>query len=267
MNMIVCIKQVLDPEAPPASFKVDDARNKVLQPPNVSLVVDPYSAFALEAALKIKDAQGGKITAITLGANLLRSVVKKSLSLGADELILLEDESFDGGDSWSTAYALAKAIEKIGDYNIIFCGREDAERNAGQVGSAVAEMLAVPSVTLAQKIDVTDGRAVVKRRTDDGYEVVEVSLPALITVSHEIGQLRYETIKGMMAAKKKEPVIWKPADIEADPTQIGAKGSHTRMLRLFQPVREGRCEFIGGATPEEQGVNLALKLKEQKIII
>ena len=109
MNMIVCIKQVLDPEAPPASFKVDDARNKVLQPPNVSLVVDPYSAFALEAALKVKDAQGGKITAITLGANLLRSVVKKSLSLGADELILLEDEAFDGGDSWSTAYALAKA--------------------------------------------------------------------------------------------------------------------------------------------------------------
>jgi electron transfer flavoprotein beta subunit len=267
MNMIVCIKQVLDPEAPPASFKVDGARNEVLQPPNVSLVVDPYSAFALEAALKIKDTQGGKITAITLGANLLRSVVKKSLSLGADELILLEDEAFDGGDSWSTAYALAKAIEKIGEYNLIFCGREDAEWNAGQVGSAVAEMLAVPSVTLAQKIDVNDGSAVVRRRTDDGYEVVEVSLPALITVSHEIGQVRYETIKGMMAAKKKEPLVWKPADLGVDPARIGAKGRHARMLRLFQPVREGRCEYVEGATPEEQGVNLALKLREEKIIM
>jgi len=266
MNLIVCIKQVLDPEAPPASFKIDAVTNKVVQPPNVSLVVDPYAEFALEAALQIKDTQGGKITVIALGANLLRSVVKKPLSMGADALILLEDGAFDGGDSWSTAYALAKAIEKIGDYDMIFCGREDADWNAGQVGSAIAERLALPSVTLAQKIDIVAGKAVIKRRTDDGYEVVEVSLPALITVSHEIGEPRYETIKGMMAAKKKEPLIWKPADIKADPSQIGATGSRSKMIKLFQPVREGRCEIVGGATPEEQGVNLALKLKEARVL-
>ncbi len=266
MKMIVCIRQVLDPEAPPASFKIDAATNKVVQPPSVSLVLDPYSEFALEAALQIKDAQGGNITAIALGKNLLRNVVKKPLSLGADELILLEDEAFDGGDSWSTAYALAKAIEKIGDYDIIFCGREDADWNAGQVGSAIAEILALPSITLAQKLDVTVDIVTVKRRTDDGYEVVEVSLPVLITVSNEIGEPRYQTIKGIMAAKKKEPVIWKPADIEADPSQIGATGRRTKILKLFQPVREGRCEIVGGATPEEEGVNLALKLREAKIL-
>ena len=266
MNMIVCIKQVLDPEAPPASFKIDAATNKVVQPPNASLVLDPYAEFAVEAALQIKDAQGGKITAIALGANLLRDVVKKPLSMGADELILLKDEAFDGGDSWSTAYALAKAIEKIGDYDIIFCGREDADWNAGQVGSAIAEILALPSVTLAQKLDVTDDKVTVKRRTDDGYEMVEVSLPVLITVSNEIGEPRYQTIKGIMAAKKKEPVIWKPADIEADPSQIGATGRRIKMLKLFQPIREGRCEIVGGATPEEEGVNLALKLREAKIL-
>lgn len=266
MKMIVCIKQVLDPEAPPASFKIDAAANKVVQPPNVSLVLDPYSEFAVEAALQIKDAHGGKVTAIALGTNLLRNVVKKPLCIGADELILLEDEAFERGDSWSTAYALAKAIEKIGDYDIIFCGREGADWNAGQVGSAIAEILELPSVTLAQKLDATDDKVTVKRKADDGYEVVEVSLPVLITVSNEIGEPRYQSLKGIMAAKKKEPVIWKPADIEADLSQIGAKGRRTKMLKLFQPVRENRCEIVGGETPEEEGVNLALKLREAKIL-
>ena len=266
MNMIVCIKQVIDPEAPPASFKIDAATNKVVQPPGVSQVVDPYAEYAVEAALQVKDAQGGKITAIALGTNLLRDVVKKPLSMGADELILLEDEAFDGGDSWSTAYALAMTIKKIGDYDIIFCGREAADWNAGQVGSAIAEILGLPSITLAQKIDITDGTATVKRRTDDGYEVVEVPLPALITISNEIGEPRYPTIKGIMAAKKIEPIIWKPADIGVDSSQVGATGRHTKMLKLFQPVREGKCEIVEGETPEEAGANLALKLREAKVL-
>ena len=266
MNMIVCIKQVIDPEAPPASFKIDAATNKVVQPPGVSLVVDPYAEYAVEAALQVKDAQGGKITAIALGTNLLRDVVKKPLSMGADELILLEDEAFDGGDSWSTACALAITIKKIGDYDIIFCGREASDWNAGQVGSGIAEILGLPSVTLAQKIDITDGKATVKRRTDDGYEVVEVPLPALITVSNEIGEPRYPTIKGIMAAKKIEPIIWKPADIGVDSSQVGATGRHTKMLKLFQPVREGKCEIVEGETPEEAGANLALKLREAKVL-
>jgi len=266
MDMIVCIKQVLDPEAPPSIFKIDSAANKIVEPPSVSFVVDPYAEFALEAALQIKDAHGGKVTAIAMGTNLLRDVVRKPLSLGADEVILLEDEAFEGGDSWSTAYALAKAIEKIGCYDLIFCGRESADWNAGQVGSAIAEILSIPSVTLAQKIDVTDNNLIVKKRTDYGYEVVEVSMPTLITVSHEIGEPRYQTIKGIMAAKRREFIIWKPADIGVEPSQIGAGGRHTKMLKLFQPVREGRCEIIEGASPEEGGVNLALRLREAKIL-
>ena len=266
MNMIVCIKQVLDPEAPPATFKIDAATNKVVQPPGVSMVVDPYAEYAVEAALQIKDAQGGKITAIGLGTNLLREVVKKPLSMGADELILLEDEAFGEGDSWSTAYALAMAIKKIGEYDIIFCGREAADWNAGQVGSGIAQILGLPSVTLAQKIEPSDGKAKVQRRTDDGYETVEVSLPALITVSNEVGEPRYPTIKGIMAAKKKEPVIWKPADIGVDTSQIGVAGRRTTMLKLFQPVREGKCEIIEGETPEEAAANLALKLREAKVL-
>jgi electron transfer flavoprotein beta subunit len=266
MNMIVCIKQVIDPEAPPASFKIEPSSNKVVPPQGVSPVIDPYAEYAVEAALKIKDAVGGKITAISLGTSQIRDIVKKPLAMGADELILLEDKAFDEGDSWSTAYALAMAIKKIGSYDIIFCGREASDWNAGQVGSGIAEILGLPSITLAKKIEVTDGKARVERMTDEGYEVVEVALPALITVSNEIGEPRYPTIKGIMAAKKKEPIIWKPADIGVEAAKIGAAGRRTKLLKLFQPVREGKCEIVGGESPEEAAANLALKLREAKIL-
>ena len=266
MNMIVCIKQVIDPEAPPSSFKIDPSANKVVPPQGVSPVIDPYAEYGVEAALKIKDAKGGKITAISLGTNQSRDIVKKPLAMGADELVLLEDEAFDGGDSYSTAYALAMAIKKIGEYDIIFCGREASDWNAGQVGSGIAEILGLPGVTLARKIDITDGKARVERVTDEGYEVIEVSLPCLITVSNEIGEPRYPTIKGIMAAKKKEPIIWKPADIGVEASKIGAAGRHTKLLKLFQPVRGGKCEIIEGESPEEAAANLALKLREDKVL-
>ena len=266
MNMIVCVKQVIDPEAPPASFKIDAASNKVASPPGVSSVISPFDENAVEAALRIKDAHGGKITVVSLGTNLLREVVKKPLSMGADELVLLEDEAFADGDSWSTAYALAMAIKKIGEFDLIFCGRQAADWDAGQVGSGIAEVLGLPSVTVARKVDIIDGKAKVEKVIADGYEIIEVSLPALITVSNELGEARYPTIKGIMAAKKIEPVIWKPADIDVEPASIGAEGRRARLLKLFQPVREGKCEVVEGESPEEAGANLALKLREAKIL-
>jgi electron transfer flavoprotein beta subunit len=265
MNIVVCVKQVIDPEAPPSSFKVDTATNKAEMrgaPP----VVDPYGEYAVEAALKIKDAQGGKITAMTMGINLLREVVKKPLSMGADELILLEDESYAGADSWATAYALAMAIKKLGEYNLILCGRESSDTNAGQTGSGIAEILGLPCVTLAKKIEIMDSTAKVERVTTDGYDVIELPLPAVITVSNEIGEPRYPTIKGIMAAKKIEPVIWKPTDIEVESSQIGAAGQRSKIQKLFQPVHEGECELASGETPEEAAENLALKLREAKIL-
>ena len=266
MNMIVCIKQVIDPEAPPASFKIDAASNTVVPPQGVSPVIDPYAEYGVEAALKIKDAQGGKVTALSLGTNQLRDIVKKPLAMGADELVLLEDEAFDGGDSWATAYALAMAIKKIGEYDIIFCGREASDWNAGQVGSGIAEILGLPSVTLVKKIEPADGKAKLERITDDGHEVVEVSLPCVVTVSNEIGEPRYPTIKGIMGAKKIEPIVWKPADVGVEASQIGTQGRRTKLQKLFQPVREGKCEIIEGEGPEEAAANLATKLREEKVL-
>ena len=266
MNMIVCVKQILDPEAPPSSFKIDLAANTLVPQTSIPSVLSPFDEQAVEAALKIKDAKGGKITVISLGINLLRDVVKKPLSLGADELILLEDPAFVGGDSWSTAYALAAAIKKVGQFDLIFCGRQAADWDSGQTGSCIAEILGVPQVTLAKKIEALDGKVKVEKVTADGYDVIEVPTPALITVSNELGEVRFATFKGTMASKKKEPIIWKPVDIGVDPAKIGAKGRRTKTVKLFQPVREGKCEIITGENEEEAAANLAKKLVEVKLI-
>ncbi len=265
MNIIVCVKQVIDPEAPPSSFRIDAASNQAEMrgaPP----VIDPYGEYAVEAALKIKEARGGKITILSLGRGLLREVVKKPLAMGADALVLLEDEAFTSGDSWSTAGALAAAVKKIGQCDLVLCGREASDTNAGQTGAAVAELLGLPCVTLAKKIEIADGRAKVEKVTSTGYEVIELPLPALVTVSNEIGEPRYPTIKGIMAAKKIEPVVWKPADIGAGAAKTGTAGRRVRVRRLFQPVHEGRCEFAPGENPEEAAANLALKLREAKVL-
>jgi electron transfer flavoprotein beta subunit len=186
--------------------------------------------------------------------------------MGADELILLEDETFSGGDSWTTANAIAMAIKKIGIYDIIFCGRQASDWDAGQVGSGIAEILGLPCVTLAKKIESVDGKVTVERVTPDGVEVVESSLPVLITVTNELGEPRYPTIKGIMMAKKKEPVVWKPGDIGITGQQTGAAGRRNKMVKLYQPVKEGKCEIVSGETPEEAAVKLAFRLREAKVL-
>ncbi len=266
MNIIVCVKQVNDPEAPPSSFKIDTAANKVIPPPGMPPVISTFDEYAVEAALRIKEKTGGKVTAISLGINLLRDVVKKPLSMGVDDLVLLEDPVLVDGDSWSTAYALSLAIKKIGQFDLILCGRQSADWDSGQVGSGIAELLGIPSITLARKIEIISGKAQVERVIPDGFELVETSLPALITLSNEHPAPRYPNVKGIMMAKRKEPVIWKAADIGADPTKSGAAGRKSRLIKLYQPVRESKCEMVTADTPEEAAVKLAVKLRDVKVL-
>lgn len=265
MNIIVCVKQVIDPEAPPASFKIDAANNKA-EMRGAAPVIDPYGEYAVEAGLLVKEATGGKITVISMGVNLLREVVKKPLAMGADELILLEDEAYTGGDSWATAHTLATAIKKIETYDMILCGREASDTNAGQTGSAIAEILGLPCITLARKIEVNDSKLRIERVNSSGYEVIESSIPAVITVSNEVGQPRYPTVKGIMAAKRIEPIIWKPSDIGIEASATGANAQRTKLRKLFQPVHEGKCEFAEGESAEDMAADLASKLRAAKVL-
>ena len=266
LNMIVCVKQIPDPEAPPASFKVDPNTNSMTIAAGVVQVISPYDENAMEAALRIRDKQGGKITAISLGPKLQRDVIKKSLSMGGDELILLEDEAFGEGDSWSTAFALASAIKKMGAYDIIFCGRVGGDWDQGQVGLGIAEILGIPVMTIAKDVEALDGKVKVTRLTAEGYEVVESPTPCLITVTSELGEARYPTLMGIRKAGKKQPTVWKPQDIDLSPSEVGAQGRKSKLSKLFQPIKEAKCEIIEGDNIEEAAANLALKLREVKVI-
>jgi len=260
MKSIVCCKQVPDPEAPAKGFRVDSEKNQLVPSKDLPPVINPFDENAVEAALRLRDQHGGKVTAIFLGNNFARHVVKQTLSMGADELVLLEDAAYEGGDSWSTAYALTAAIKKIGEYDLVFCGRQASDWDAGQVGSGIAEMLGIPCITLARKVEMGEGVARVEKVIEDGYQIVEVALPALITVSNELGEPRLPTLKGITAASKKQPTVWKPTDLGIDPSTIGAAGRKSNLVKLFQPVREGTCEFIEAESSVEAGERLAEKL-------
>jgi electron transfer flavoprotein beta subunit len=179
MELIVCLKQILDPEAPPDSYTIDQEANRISLPPDIAPVISTFDEIALEAALRLKDAHEGKITALSMGNNFVPDVIKKPLAVGADELILLEDQAFENGDAWSTAYALVEAIKKIGNYDIIFCGRQAADWDSGLVGAGVAELLGLPSITLAKKVEMNDGTVRVERVAGDGIEIIEVEAPPM----------------------------------------------------------------------------------------
>lgn len=262
LNIVVTVKQVLDPEAPVSTFKIDTEAKRALPTPGVPPVLNPYDENALEAALRIKDVHHCKVTVISLGAKLAKAVLRKCLAAGADELVLLEGDVFRDFDSYSTALILAIAIKKIGKCDLILTGRLAADTTAGVVGSGIAEIMEIPSVTVAKKVEMTQDRLRVERVVSDGYEVVEAPLPALVTVSHELGQLRNVPLQELMAAQKKQVTIWRCQDlgIESSPMR------RTKMLQLYIPSKEANCQIVEGKTDEEAAVNLALRLREAKIL-
>jgi len=266
MNVIVCIKHILDPEMPPAKFKIDTAAKRVIPPEGIPLVVSPFDEQAVEAALTIKDKQDTRVTAITMGQDSAKDAVKHVLSMGADEGIVLSDGAFEGSDAFATAYVLSKAIEKIGEYDLILCGRQAADWDAGQVGSIIAENLGIPVVTLARRVEVIDSKLRVERVIPDGYEIVEVPLPAVVTVSSEIGQARLPSGRGIIMAARKEIPVWKAQDIDCDPCAVGVGAARSELLELFIPSQERRGEVVGGENGVEAADNLALRLREEKVI-
>lgn len=257
MNMIVCVKEILDPEMPASSFKIDPEAKRAIPPEDMQLVISDYDESAVEAALKVKDSCGGKITILSLGGESAKNVIRRCIAMGADEGILLSDPLFDDSDSFATAFVLAGAIKKLGDFDLVLCGRQEGDWDAGQVGSGIAELLGIVSVTMIGNIEIKNGKAVVERIVADGREIIEIPFPALVTVSSEIGEPRYPSLRRVREASRKEIPTWNTQD-------VAFTESRNKMLSLFVPTREAKCEFIAGETPEEAGTNLALKLREAK---
>jgi len=267
LNMIVCVKQVPDPEAPPSSFQVNEADKKVVPAAGVQPVISQFDAIAVEAALRIRDAAGeGKITLISMGPAGARDVIKHGLAMGADEGVLLSDAAFEDGDSYTTALVLTTAIKKLGDVDVVLCGRQAVDWDMGVTGSAMAEMLGLPAATIARQVEHKDGKLVVERVLADGYQTVEVPIPCLVTVSNEMGEPRYPKLQQIMAAARKQVTVWAASDLGLDASQVGKKGVRLNLDRLFIPVQESKCEFVEGETPEEAATALAQKLREAKLI-
>ena len=263
VNVIVCVKQVIDPEAPPSAFRIDEVYKRVVPAANTPPVVNGFDENAVEAAIQVKDAEGGSVTILSVGSGFVMDVMKKPLSMGADELVLVEDASLAALDPFATAFVLSEAIRKIGPFDLVLCGRQASDWDNAHVPLGLAEALGLPCITTAQKVEVTGSRVTVERVLPDGFEVVEAETPALVTVSNELGQPRYPTLRGIMAAGRKQPMVWTASELGLDPAKLEPR---VVVKDLFIPAADRECEFIEADSEAEAGSLLAQRLREAKLI-
>jgi electron transfer flavoprotein beta subunit len=267
LNIVCCVKQVPDPETPASAFKVDEAAKKVVPAAGIAPVISQFDQIAVEAALRIRDAgTETKIWVVSLGPDSARDVIKVGLAMGADEGVLLNDPAIFDGDSFSTARALAAAIDKIGAVDLVLCGRQATDWDSGVTGLAIAELLGLASVSITKSVAVSEGKVQAVRVLGDAFETVEVPLPCLITVSNELGEPRYPKLPQIMAANRKQIAAWSAADLGLSPEDGGKAGARLNLERLYVPVLENRCEFIEADGPEETATALARKLREALLI-
>jgi electron transfer flavoprotein beta subunit len=266
VNIVVCIKQVPDPEAPVTQFSVDSQACKVVTTAAVTPVVSPFDENAIEAGLQLKEALGGKVTLLTLGSVESLEALKRGLRMGADDAFLVDGTGLPEPDPQGTAYILAKAIEKMKDYDLVLCGRQAADWDQGQVGCGLGEFLNIPCVSIVSKIEAIDGALRVRRLVEDGYEVMEIPMPAVLTVTNEINLPRLTTVAGILRTSTVKIPTWKPADIGADPAALKELSSLTQMRNLCIPEVKVECQVVGGETPEEAALNLFKALRDSKIL-
>ncbi len=260
MDIVVCIKPVLDPDLPPAKFKIDEKKNVAVPPEGMPLVINPYDVLAIEAALRIKEAKKGKVTVLTVGDKSGEGVIRKALAMGADECIILSDSTFQESDGFATAYILAKAIEKLGKFDLVLCGRQAADWDIGIVGSALAENLGIPAIARAKDIEVLDGKVKVVRSTMSGQETYEAAIPAVITLSSEFGQARIPTGRGIIFAAKKPIPVWDAQALGTDAAHIGRVAQKNSILKLFIPSYVRKCEMFDGDDKAVAAAALAEKI-------
>jgi len=255
LNVIVCVKQVPGTN----EVKINKETNTIIRE-GVEAIINPFDAYAIEEGLRIKEKTGGKVTVISMGIPTVAGLLKDTIALGADEAVLLSDRAFAGADTLATSYVLSMSIKKIGSYDLVICGKQATDGDTAQVGPSLAEKLGIPHTTYVRKIEeIREGYIRCQRMTDDGYEVIEMPLPALITVVKEINEPRLPSLKGMMRAKKAVIPVWTAEDIGADKNKCGLKGSPTQVIKTFVPVHDVKSEMLEG-TPEQQASALAEKL-------
>jgi electron transfer flavoprotein beta subunit len=266
VNIIICIKQVPDT----TNVKINPETNTLIRE-GISSIINPFDMYAIEEGLRLKEKFGGKVTVISLGPPQAINALKEAVGMGADEAIQLSDRAFAGSDSWATAYTLALAIKKLGDFNIILCGKQAIDGDTGQVGPGIASQLGITQLTYVfkiVKIEPEKGTLTVERLLEEGREVVEARLPALLTVVKDINTPRSTTLFHIRRASKLISPTWTVADLPgADPSNLGLKGSPTQVIRIFSPPKhEGVLELIKADSAEQSAAILADKIIAEKVL-
>jgi electron transfer flavoprotein alpha/beta subunit len=253
VKIVVCIKQVPDT----SEVRINPETNTLIRD-GVPSIINPYDTHAIEAGLMIKEKTGASVTVITMGPPQAEAALRDAISMGADDAALISDRAFAGSDTWATAYTLSKAVEHLGA-DIIICGKQAIDGDTAQVGPEMAEFLGIPHVAYIRRIDeVRDNSIVVQRLMDDGFDVVESSIPVLLTVVRELNVPRLPSLKGKMAAKKAQIRKLTAADIEADEGSLGLKGSPTQVRNIFAPEAKKDRKMLTGTVEE----NLDILVKE-----
>ncbi len=259
MHIIVCIKQV--PST--TQVKIDPVTHTLIREGGI---INPFDTYALEEGVRIRERMGGKVTVISMGPPPAVESLREAISLGADEAVLLSDPAFAGADTLATSYTLSRGIRKIGQFDLIICGKQAMDGDTAQVGPGIAEHLNIPFVTWVRKIEeIREGYIRVQRLMEDSYEVIEMSLPALITVVKEINVPRLPSLKAMLRAKKMSLPIWTANDLDVDRSRVGLNGSPTKVIQTFTPPIRGKGEILTGPVKESAKV-LVEKLRERKIL-
>nr|WP_320012090.1 electron transfer flavoprotein subunit beta/FixA family protein [uncultured Desulfobulbus sp.] len=247
MQIIVCVKQV--PDAKDVRL---DPKTNTLAREGVESIMNPYDRHALEEAVAIKEQVGGAVTVLTMGPPQAEAVLREAISCGADDGVLVSDRGFAGADTWATSYTLAQAVQSIGPCDLVLCGKQAIDGDTAQVGPGLAQRLQVPFVTCVQKTRSVSGEAIeVERMMDDGFDVVRLPLPALMTVVKDINEPRVASLKGKMKAKKAKIRTLSAEDIGADPQCIGLAGSPTQVVKVFSPEPRGDRQVFSGSVEEQ----------------
>lgn len=261
MNILVCAKQVPNTN----EVKIDPVKGTLIRD-GVESILNPDDANALEEALKIKDKyEDVKITVLSMGPPQADEMLRECLAMGADEAILVSDRAFGGADTWATSNTISAAIRNAGNFDIIFAGRQAIDGDTAQVGPQIAERLGLPQVTYVQHLEINGDEVTVQRQLENGYEVIKVKTPVLLTAVKELNKPRYMNVKGIYDAYKKEIPVWGVNDIPVDKETIGLKASPTKVFRSFTPAPKGKGVILDGTLKEK--VNALMSDLEQKHII
>ena len=259
MNIVVCIKEVPDT----TEVKIDSETN-TLKRSGVECIINPYDLHAIEEGLRIKEKFDGRLTVISMGPPQVKKSLKKAISLGVDETILLSDRAFAGADTLATSYTLAQAIKKIGDIDLILCGKQAIDGDTGQVGPGIAEHLNIPHSTYINDVQADQNSITVQREFENGHETIELQLPALLTLNKEINEPRLPSIRGILRSREIEIPVWTKDDLDVNEDLLGLDGSPTQVIWVGTPELNKEGDIYTGK-PKEQAEKLVDELSDLQI--